>query len=324
VEERRRALSSGQVRVDVRAIGVNYADVCVRMGVYGAVKEYPVCPGFEVSGVVSESDSASFKPGDEVFGVTRFGGYATELVLREGYVWPKPPGWTFEQAAGFPAVHMTAYHGLVQLAHAKAGESVLIHSAAGGVGLAAVRIAKALGCRVVGVVGAPHKIEACRAAGADEVIDKSAAILWEAAAYSTPDGFDVILDPNGYSTLRGSYEHLAQSGRLLVYGFQSMLPKSGGRVRWLALARDWLRTPRFDPMKLCSENRSVIGFNVVHMFGRRDALDPAMETMRRWTGEGKLTPPPVTAYPFEKAADAHRDLESGRTVGKLILRTSSS
>jgi synaptic vesicle membrane protein VAT-1 len=301
----------------VRAVGVNYADVCVRMGVYGAVKAYPICPGFELSGVVSESSSAAFKQGDEVFGVTRFGAYADEVVLKEGFAWPKPDGWSFEQAAAFPAVHMTAYHALAHLAHAGAGEKVLVHSAAGGVGLAAVQIAKALGCRVVGVVGGPHKVEACRSAGADEVIDKSKAPIWR-----NGEGYDVILDPNGYSTLKESYRHLVQSGRLLIYGFQSMLPRSGGKVNWLSLAVDWMRTPRFDPMSLCSENKSVIGFNLVYMFERQDVLEPALRMMLGWIREGKLKPPVVTPYPFEKAADAHRDLESGRTVGKLVLKPS--
>ena len=314
-------LREGEVRVSVRAVGVNYADVCVRMGVYGAVQRYPICPGFEFSGVVTELGPGVRRvaAGDRVFGVTRFGGYATEQAVSERFLWRVPEGWSFEQAAGFPAVFLTAYHALETLGHARPGMSVLVHSAAGGVGLAAVQLAKLMGCRVVGVVGGAAKVEPCRAAGADAVIDKSSADLWREAERLSSRGYDLVLDANGWSTLRESYDHLAPCGLLLVYGFHSMMPRRGGRVRWLSLARDWLRTPSFDPLKMVPANKGVIGFNVVYLFDRADEFNSAVERMTAWAAEGKLRPPLVATYPFEEAARAHADLESGRTVGKLIL-----
>ena len=312
----------GEVRVAVRAAGVNYADALVRMGVYGAVKSYPIVPGFEFSGIVTETGpgAARVKAGDSVLGVRRFGAYAEEAVVPEARLWPKPPSWSFEEAAGLPAVGLTAYHALFHLAHLEPGETVLVHSAAGGVGTAAVQLAKLHGARVAGVVGLASKAPVCRAQGADLVIDKSSSDWRREADAFSPKGFDVILDPNGYTTLRESYRRLAPSGRLLVYGFASMIPRSRGRMNWPAAALGWLRTPRFDPLDLCSSNKAVIGFNVVYLFDRGELFDRAMVRLLDWAREGRLKPLPTSAYPFEEAARAHRDLESGRTTGKLVLK----
>lgn len=316
-----RAPGPGEARVRVAAAGINYADALVRMGVYAAAKSYPICPGFEFSGVVEAIGPGVDRVavGQEVLGVTRFGAYAEEQIAPQGRLWPKPSGWSFEQAAGFPAAALTAYHALVHLGQAGPGKSVLVHSAAGGVGLAAVQLARLLGCRATGVVGAAQKVEPCRQAGAERVIDKSTQRLWAEAESAAPEGFDLILDPNGYSTLRESYAHLARSGLLLIYGFASMLPRRGGRVNYLALIRDYLRTPRFNPLDLSARNRGVIGFNLVHLFDRGSLFEEALRRMLAWSAEGRLAPPRVTSYPFAEAARAHEDLESGQTVGKLVL-----
>ena len=317
-------LGAGELRIAVRAAGVNYADCCVRMGLYSAVKEYPITPGFEVAGVVSETGSgvSGFAVGDEVFAVTRFGGYTEELVVTAGQVFAKPAGLSFEQAAALPATHLTAWHALVDLAHVAQGDTVLVHSAAGGVGTAACGIAAKLGAKVIGVVRGEHKREVARRHGAGAVIDRADEELWPAVERAAPDGCDVVLDANGVETLRGSYEHLAPSGRLLVYGFATMLPRGKERPSRLALLWHWLRTPRFDPLRMTSENRGVIGFNVVHQFERRGHFRRAMEQVLAWLEEGALRPPETTSFALAQAAEAHAALESGTTTGKLVLRPS--
>lgn len=321
VERPRRELGEGELRLAVRAAGVNYADCCVRMGLYSAVKDYPVTPGFEVAGTVSELGPGvqQWREGDEVFAVTRFGGYTEELVVSAAQVFARPAGLSAEQAAAFPAAHLTAWHALVDLGRLAAGETVLVHSAAGGVGTAACGLAAELGAKVIGVVGAGHKAETARRHGAGAVIDKSAEELWPAVERAAPEGCDLVLDANGVETLRGSYEHLAPSGRLLVYGFATMLPRGRGRPNPLALAWHWLRTPRFDPLRLVTENRGVIGFNVVYQFDRAEHFRRALETQLGWVEEGSLRPPEVTSFPLSRAAEAHRALESGTTTGKLVL-----
>lgn len=325
VERESPALGPGQVRIAVSAAGVNYADCAVRMGLYSAVKTYPVTPGFEVAGTVLEIAEGvrGLKAGDRVFAVTRFGGYTSELVVGAEQVFRLPESWSFEQGAAFPAVHLTAWHALVDLAHLQEGETVLVHSAAGGVGTAACGIAARLGAKVIGVVRGEHKGGVAQRHGAGSVIDRSAEALWSRVERLAPSGCDVVLDANGVATLRGSYEHLALSGRLLVYGFATMLPRGRGWANPLALAWNWLRTPRFDPLALTTENRAVIGFNVVYQFERVEHFRRAIATLLDWVADGSLRAPEVQAFPLERAADAHRAIMGGKTTGKLVLTVDS-
>jgi NADPH:quinone reductase-like Zn-dependent oxidoreductase len=326
--------AAGEVRVRIEASGVNYADCVVRMGLYDSARElrgWPITPGFEFAGRVDEVGPAApgpaaapagrtaLAPGDAVFGVSFFDAYATHVVVPRHQLYPLPAGLGMAQAATFPAVFLTAWFALFELAHPRPGAAVLVHSAAGGVGSALLQLARIAGCRVVAVVGATHKVEAARALGAEVVIDKSREDLWRAAERAAPHGFDVVLDANGVSTLGESYRHLASPGKLVVYGFHSMLPRRGGRPDWVKLAVDWLRTPRFSPLALTKENRSVLGFNLSYLFGRPDILERSMADLLGWLGEGRIAPLEVTPYPLARVADAHRAIESGQTVGKLVL-----
>jgi len=311
----------GEVLVEVEAIGVNYADCVVRMGLYASAKKYvgwPITPGFEAAGTVAAVGAGvdDLAVGDDVVLVTLFGGYATHLVVPRHQVFRRPSTLTAPQAAGMPCVYLTAYFALLWLAHPRRGDTVLVHSAAGGVGTAAVQLARLAGCRTVGVVGATHKVADC---GADDVIDKSTSDLWSEAERLSPGGYEIILDANGPSTLRQSYEHLAAPGKLVVYGFHSMMPRTGGKPKWLKLAIDFLRTPRFNPLDMTGDNRSVLAFNLSYLFEHGPILEEAMGALCAHFEDGTLTPMPCTTYAFDRVADAHRDIESGQTVGKLIL-----
>ena len=312
------------VIVSVNAIGVNFADCVTRMGLYASAKQYvgyPITPGFEVSGTVLEcgTDVTDLEPGTAVIAVTRFNGYATRVCVNREQVFHLPQQLSYAEAAGLPTVSLTAWFALFQLAHVQASDTLLVHSAAGGVGSMLVQLGKLSGCRVVGVVGATHKAAAVTALGADEVIDKSTSDLWEEAERYAPGGFDVILDANGVATLKQSYRHLAPVGRLVVYGFHSMLVTHKGLPGKLRLAWDYLRTPRFSPFDLTTRNRSVLGFNLSYLFDRRELIATGMQQILQWLEEGKIVLPTVTRYAFESVAEAHRDLESGQTVGKLVL-----
>lgn len=313
----------GEVLIDVKAIGVNYADCMVRMGLYSSAKEFvgwPITPGFEVSGVVGAvGDGVDLAIGTRVFAVTLFDGYATQVCVDQAYVFEIPDGLDFEAAAGFPSVYLTAYFALHELAHPRPGAKILVHSAAGGVGGCLVQLAKRAGCEVTGVVGGSHKVETVEGHGADHVIDKSTEDLWARVEQIAPDGFDVICDANGVATLKQSYEHLRPAGKLVVYGFTTMIPKKGGRPNWLKLAKDYLKTPRFNPLDLTTDSKSVLAFNLSYLFDRLDILEIAMTDLTAWLHNNEITAPPTTAYPFDRVADAHRDIESGRTTGKLIL-----
>ena len=315
---------SGEVLIDVAAAGVNFADVAVRLGLYASAKQYvgwPITPGFEVSGRVAALGAGVSAPrmGAEVMAVTRFGGYVSHLVVPADQTGPLPPGFGLRQAGGFPVVFLTAWYALRRMLHAEAGETVLVHSAAGGVGCALLQLARAFGVRSVGVVSSAAKVEAARAAGADVVIDTSRADLWEAARGAAPGGFDGVLDANGGPSLRNSYRHLAPGGRLVAYGFHTLFKRGSDRIDRLRLAAGWLRMPRFDPLKMTNENKSVLAFNLSYLFDRRDILSRALAELDELARAGRIRPPPTTEVPLAEVAEAHRRLQSGATVGKLVL-----
>jgi synaptic vesicle membrane protein VAT-1 len=318
-------LGPDDVLIENRGIGVNYGDVMVRMGLYASAKEFvgwPVTPGFEFSGVVVGVGTAvtDLELGAEVFGVSLFNAYSTHVVCPRTSVFVKPDQLNFEEAAGFLAVYLTAYYGLYELAQARVGDHVLIHSAAGGVGGAMVALAKARGCVVTGVVGGSHKVKTVQDAGADHVIDKSTQNLWKEADRIAPAGFTIIADANGVATLKESYKHLRAPGRLLVYGFHTMMKKGGsGRANWPQLVLNYFRTPRFNPLDMTQECKSVLAFNLSYMFEETRTLHEGVAELTRLLSEGAIVAPPVKTYPFDAVAEVHRDIESGQTVGKLVM-----
>lgn len=315
---------NGQVVVETSAVGVNYADCVVRMGLYASAKKYigwPITPGFEFSGVVREvnKDVVGLTAGTRVFGVTRFGAYTTHVVVPFDQVFVIPENVSFEEAGGFPTIYLTAYYALHLAAKIFPRSTILVHSAAGGVGSALLQLCKLAGWRTVGVVGKSHKVKAARDMGASVVIDKSREDLWKTAETHVPEGFDAILDGNGTATLRGSYKHLKPTGKLIAYGFHSMFPKKRGFPNYFKLALDYLRTPLFHPINMHNQNKSVVTFNLSFLFDRKDLFQIAMQSLVAWFEEGKIHMPEITPYAFDDADKAHRALQSGDTVGKLVL-----
>lgn len=314
-----------EVVVQVRHIGVNYADCLVRWGVYASAKAYvgwPITPGFEFTGVVQKMGSAvrDWQVGQEVMGVTLFNAYANQVCVPSSQLFALPRGFSMSQAAGFPAVFFTSFHALFQIAKIYPGSNILIHSAAGGVGSALTQLASIAGLKVTAVVGATHKVEYAKSQGAQHVIDKSKEDLWGKARELVPEGFDAVFDANGYSTYQKSYNHLRPTGKLIAYGSHSLLPKGGsGRMNYLKAAWGLLKTPRFSPLDLISDNKSVVGFNLSFLFDRADLLQESIQQLQEWCAQGKIQPPKVTEFAFEDVASAHRHLESGQSVGKIVL-----
>jgi len=318
----------GEVLVETAAMGVNFADCVVRMGLYPSATEYvgwPITPGFEFSGIVRENGPGAgrFAPGQRVFGVIRFGAYATHVVAPEDQLAAVPENVSLEQAGAAFVPGITAWFALSLQGGARPGHRVLVHSAAGGVGSTAVQVAVALGCDVVGVVGSPQKVAFVESLGARAVIDRSKGPFVARARELSPGGYDIVLDANGYQTLRDSYALLSPMGRLVVYGAHTMLSRGSGRRNWLRLAVTYLRTPRFDPLAMTNDNKSVLAFNLSYLFERKDALLPAVPGLVAWLADGSLRFPRVESFPLARVQDAHRRLQSGDTVGRLVLTPDS-
>ena len=282
---------------------------------------WPITPGFEFAGRVRAiaDDVSGVGVGDPVFGVTRFFGYSSQVRVPPHQVFAIPDGWSVEQAASFPTVFLTAWYALRELCKLRPGMNILVHSASGGVGSAALQIGSAFGCRPVGVVGKEHKVEQARDNGAVEVIVKSRDDLWTRIREAAPGGYHVALDPNGEETLMHSYKALRPTGRLVVYGFSSMIPKDRGRPSYAKLAYKYLKTPRFNPILMTGSNKAVMAFNLSYLFEESDLLGEAMSELLGLAGQGSLKPLPVRRYSLADVGRAHRDLESGDTTGKLVL-----
>lgn len=311
----------GEIQVEVKACGINFADIAVRLGLYAAARgAYPLCPGLEFAGLVRHTGSKTegFKPGDRVFGATRFGAYTTAINSPSEHLFKLPETWDFARGAAFPVVYLTACYALHHVGHLKKSDQVLVHSAAGGVGTALLHLLKINGNMSVGIVGRPEKIPSAKEAGAAYVIDKSTEDLWRKIEEISPQGYDLILDANGASTLKGSYQHLRPAGRLLIYGFASMFSRSGRKNR-LKLVRDYLRTPRFNPFDLTGANKTISGFNLIYLFEKVDMFRNIMDTLLKWDSECLIPPMPVKTFAFEDVVKAHQAMESGNSVGKLVL-----
>jgi NADPH:quinone reductase-like Zn-dependent oxidoreductase len=313
-----------EVLIKTKAIGINYADCVVRMGLYASAKKYvgwPITPGFDFSGevIARGKDVRDLELGTAVFGVTRFNGYSTHVVVPRDQVFTIPQNVSFSQAAGFPTIYLTAYYALHLTVKIFPGSVILVHSAAGGVGSALLQLSKAAGWRTIGVVGSSLKVESAIKMGADVVIDRSNQDLWKEVEAHVPEGCDVILDGNGASTLKQGFKHLKPTGKLIAYGFHSMFPKKHGVPNYLKLLVDYLRTPRFSPLSMHIKNKSLVTFNLSFLFDRKDLLQITMKSLKGMLEEGAVKLPEITEYPFDSVIRAHKDLQSGTTKGKLVL-----
>jgi NADPH:quinone reductase-like Zn-dependent oxidoreductase len=316
---------SDELKIVVKAAGINFADTVVRQGLYASAKKYkgwPITPGFEVSGVVSEvgADVNDFKVGDKVMSITRFKGYSSELVVKSIHARLIPGDLDFYQAASIPAVFGTSYYAVHRLSHPRKGSICLVHSAAGGVGLALIQMLKNLDCKVIGVVGSPSKIEIASKYGADIVIDKSTQSLWKEVEKHVPKGLNIIFEPNGFSTLKQSYNHLKETGSLVIYGHQSMLSKTKGKQNPFILMYGYLRTPRYNPFKLIKDNKSILAFNVSFLFDDEELIGDCFDYLIENINNGLIRPLPIKTYSFDNVVKAHQDIQSGKTIGKLVLK----
>lgn len=322
-------ISDTQILVKAGAIGVNFADCVIRLGLYPAVKEYsgyPLSPGFECAGDVVRVGSAvvNFAIGDSVFGVTRFFAYQEYVVLEQERTFLRPQGLSVLEAGSFTVAALTAYYALHELGHLRAGQIVLVHSAAGGVGSALCQLALAQGAQVVAVVSSEAKAKFVRELGVKSVITRiscpNRSTLKKALKGFAPKGFDLACDANGYETLSLSYDLLKPMGRLVVYGAHTMLKRGGDGVDWPRLIWTFLRTPRFNPLNLTNDNKTISGFNLSYLFDAGgDLLGTAVQFLLECVAAGTLRIPEIKTVPLSQVADAHRLIQSGESQGKIVL-----
>lgn len=301
------------VRIGVAASGVNFADVMARMGLYPDAPKPPAVVGYEVAGTILElgDEVQGFTHGQRVMAGTMFGGYASQVVVPASDVVALPDRLTFEQGAAIPVNYTTAYAALIDFANLREGERVLIHAAAGGVGIAATQIAKRRGAEVFGTAS-PSKHARIAEVGVDHPLDY------------THDGWeiglpqlDVVMDALGGRSFRTSYGLLRAGGRLVAYGASAVV--SGERRNPVSALRTVLRMPRFNLIRQMSDSKTVIGLNMLTLWKDRHTLAPWITPLQEMLDDGTIQPVVAGDFAFDRAGEAHAMLSERRNVGKVVL-----
>lgn len=301
-----------EVLLRIRAAGFNYADIMMRTGAYEGGPRPPFIPGFEVVGTVARVGTwvRDVHEGERFWAFPEVGpgsgGYAEYVAVPADRLLPMPSELGDREGAAFPIAFLTAYHALRTVGRLAPGETVLIHAAAGGVGTAAVQIAKALGGRVVATAGSPEKIALIRALGADVAInyreaDFAEAIRAEGGGPGGAGGADLVLESVGGEVFRKSLECLKPFGRLVAYGI------AGGEV------------PHANVRDLLFRNLSVCGFHLGEVMRRPDLLRPSLQELATWLRAGKIRPVLGQVFPLREAAQAHALVSARGNIGKVVL-----
>jgi NADPH:quinone reductase-like Zn-dependent oxidoreductase len=313
-------LEPGKVRVRVRAAGINFADLLARVGLYPEAPKPPCVVGYEFAGdVESVGDGVDgLSEGDRVLGGSRFGAYAELAVTGASELLPLPDDWSYEEGAAVPVTYATAYAGLVRYGNVQEGERVLIQAAAGGVGTAAVQIAKLRGAEVFGTASA-SKHDAVKKLGADHLIDYRTQDFADEVRRITGEQqpLDLVMDAIGGKSFRQSFSLLRTGGRLVCFGASSV--QSGERRSRPRALKALAQMPRFHPLKLMSESKGVIGLNMLALFDAKGSLADYTRPLAEWMQEGKIRPVIAEAFPLERGPDAHRFMHEGKNVGKVVL-----
>jgi NADPH:quinone reductase-like Zn-dependent oxidoreductase len=309
----------GEVAIRVKASGINFADILARKGLYPDAPKPPCVVGYEVSGHV-ESVGEGVDPkmvGRPVLALTHFKGYADLVIVRSSQVSEKPEALTFEQAAAIPVNYLTAYLLLVVMGSLKAGESVLIHNAGGGVGLAALDIAKKVGAVTYGTAS-PGKHAFLRERGLDHAIDYRTQDWTRTLKQLTQDrGVELITDPLGGANWRKSYKALRATGRLGMFGISSVTEFRGaGKIGLLRLLA---QIPWFHPLRLMNANKGVFGVNVGHLWREGQKVSECMQVILKGVEGGWVRPHVDRVFPFDRVGDAHTYIEERRNIGKVVL-----
>jgi len=308
-----------EVTIEVKAVGLNFADVFALVGLYSATPKGSFVPGLEFSGNVVKlgKNVTRFNIGDKIMGVTRFGGYATHLNIGSAYIYNLPSAWSYAEGAGFIAQSLTAYYALFPLGNLQKGNTVLIHSAAGGVGIYANRIAKKYKAYTIGSIGNTNKIETLQKEGYDDYIVRDKNFYKNLQDKLKGRNLNLVLECIGGKIFQDSFKSLAPAGRIVVYGSANFAPESDS-PNIFKLGYQYLTRPKIDPLSMISSNKSLLAFNLIWLWDKIEELSLMLEKIL----EMHLSPPLIgKTFPFPNALDALHYFKSGKSVGKVILLT---
>ncbi|HEY8810163.1 MAG TPA: medium chain dehydrogenase/reductase family protein [Solirubrobacterales bacterium] len=318
------SVGPGEVRVAVRAAGINFADTMARVGLYPDAPKPPCVLGYEVAGEVESVGEgvSEFQVGDRVVGGTRFGGQAELVTVPAEQAFALPAGLSFEQGAAIPVNYGTAYAALILMGSLRKGDRVLIHAAAGGVGVSATQIARNVGAEIFGTAS-PSKHEAIRGQGVDHPIDyRSQDFETETMRITGGEGVDLVIDALGPTSFRKDYRLLRSGGRMVMYGLSE--GTKDGKRNIAAMLKSLASMPSatmpwWKSLLVMNENKGVFGLNMLKWWDAEGSLDRVLDPLTEDLEAGKLDPVVAEAFPFERAGDAHKFIAERRNVGKVVL-----
>ena len=311
---------TGEVRIRVQTCGVNFADVLGRMGMYPDAPSTPFVPGYEVAGIVDLIGQGvpDIQEGDSVFAITQFGGYSDIVCVPHKQVFKRLEWMTTEDATALPVNYLTAYMMLVVMGSLHAGEKVLIHGAAEGVGLAALDICRIIGAETFGTAS-PQKHDFLTERGLTHPIDYRNRDYERVINNLTAGkGVHIVLDSLGGVHWPKNYRLLMPTGRLIHFGINSVV--QGKQRSWLKMMRQMVMLPFYSPLKLMNDNKSVMGVNLARLWDHTDLPRAWMKQLMSWYDEAIFRPHIDRIFPFEQAAAAHHYLQDRKNIGKVILK----
>lgn len=318
IEEKLSEPTGNEVTVEVKAIGLNFADLFAIQGLYSATPKGSFIPGLEYSGVILKkgNDVQDYQVGDRIMGAIRFGAYTTHLNIDTKYILKLPEDWSFEEGASFIVQALTAYYSLVELGNIKNNYTVLIHSAAGGVGIYANRVAKKFEAFTIGTVGSESKRNFLINEGYDEVIVRKDNFHKQLNHALGERKLNLVLECIGGKVFSESFASLAQSGRIIIYGGAQFMSRSD-RPNLLKIIPKFLSRPKVDPLSLSNTNKSIMGFNLIYLWDQPDDLKImaneilTMNLERPYVGK---------VFSFKNLIVALRYFQTGRSIGKIVIK----
>ena len=317
VNEEMDVLQAEKIRIDVHYAGINFADLMMRVGLYGAAPPFPFTPGYEVSGIISEVGAAvtNRKVGERVVAMTRFGGYSSSVDVYPEQSFVLSEEQDLASAAAIPVTYATAHHMLVHLGRIREGDSVLIHHAAGGVGSAAAQIAKAKGANHIIGTSSDIKKEFVEKLGMVHVSRKDD-FVQACKSITGGRGVDHALDPVGGEHLMKSYKALAKGGKLYSFGASSAIP--GQKRNYLAAFKMWWKMPKFNPLRMMNSNKAVFG---VHLgtWENEEIMKEQMQEIVQMHRNGELEPIVDSIFKLDDTAKAHIHMHNRKNRGKILL-----
>ncbi|MBS2022182.1 MAG: zinc-binding dehydrogenase [Deltaproteobacteria bacterium] len=311
--------AAGQVRIRVKASGVNFADTVARQGFYKDAPPIPFVPGYEVSGVVDQLGEGvkTLAVGDRVLTMIRFGGYADVVVQDENIITKMPDSMSFSEGAAIPVQWMTAWHMLVELGHLKKGQRVLVQAAAGGVGTAAVQICKAFGAEAIGTASA-SKHARLKELGCAHVIDyRTEDFEAGVKRITNGKGVDIAIDAVGGNSFKKSYRCLKKTGKLMMFGVSAMTP--GDKPNLFHAAKAIIGMPFFHAIRLMMDNKGVFGINLGQLWDEPEMMQAELREIVKGFAEGKFKAIIDLEVPFSEAPKAHARLAARENFGKVLL-----